>query len=298
MEESVYSIAQGIKYEAERNTDCKIAVGIGPVVERPGEISRSFYNADAIVVRQAALGLSRIADERSLSGEDLFDQTGLLHLETDPLVARLKYASKKDVDAIIKGYRELLGEKADENQMLEYYIFGDIIVAASKIIEELKGDIKQIIPFSLNQQEVKEILDSREMFYEKIRALFNAVIEFRDSRTEGRYRSVILKAKEYIDLNYRGQDISLHTVASYVGISPNHLSAVFSQETGENFIEYLTRVRIERAKHLLSSTGMKSADIAYETGFSDPHYFSFIFKKNVGLSPREYRSGKKYEELS
>jgi two-component system response regulator YesN len=179
--------------------------------------------------------------------------------------------------------------------MLDYYIFGDIIVAASKIIEELKGDIKQIIPFSLNQYEIKEILNSREMFYEKIRALFNAVIEFRDSRTEGRYRSVILKAKEYIDLNYRDQDISLHTVASHVGISPNHLSTVFSQETGENFIEYLTRVRIERAKHLLSATGMKSADIAYETGFSDPHYFSFIFKKNAGLSPREYRSGKKEE---
>jgi two-component system response regulator YesN len=82
-------------------------------------------------------------------------------------------------------------------------------------------------------------------------------------------------------------------VASYVGISPNHLSTVFSQETGENFIEYLTRVRIERAKNLLSATSMKSADIAFETGFNDPHYFSFIFKKNTGLSPREYRNGKK-----
>jgi two-component system response regulator YesN len=293
MEESVYSIAQGIKYEVERNTECKIAVGIGPAVERPGEISRSFYNADAVIVRQAALGLSRIADERSFSGEENFDETGLLNIEADPLAARLKYASKKDVDSIVNGYRELLGERADESQMLEYYIFGDIIVAASKIVEDLKGDIKQIIPFSLNQHEIKEILNSREVFYEKICALFNAVIEFRDSKTKGRYRSVILKAREYIERSYGDQDISLHTVAAHVGISPNHLSTVFSQETGENFIEYLTRVRIERAKHLLSTTGMKSADIAYETGFSDPHYFSFIFKKNAGLSPREYRSGKK-----
>jgi two-component system response regulator YesN len=173
--------------------------------------------------------------------------------------------------------------------MLEYYVFGDIIVAASKIVEELKGDIKQIIPFSLNQYEIKEIINSREIFYEKIRSLFNAVIEFRDSQTEGRYRSVILKARKYIDLNYKDQDISLHTVASYVGISPNHLSTVFSQETGENFIEYLTRVRLERAKQLLVSTTMKSADIAWEAGFSDPHYFSFIFKKHTGLSPREWK---------
>jgi two-component system response regulator YesN len=291
LEELIYSVAQAIKYEVERNTECRIAVGIGPVVERPGEVSRSFYHADAIVVRQTALGLSQIADERNREGN--FDQTGLLNLEADPLVARLKYASGKDVDSIIRSYADILGEKSGENQMLEYYIFGDIIVGASKIVEELGGDIKQIIPFSLQQNEIKEIISSREIFYEKIRALLYAVIEFRESRSGGRYQSVILKAKDYIERNYKDQDISLHTVASHVGISPNHLSTVFAQETGENFIEYLTRIRIERAKNLLAATTMKSADIAYETGFNDPHYFSFIFKKNTGLSPREYRSGKK-----
>jgi two-component system response regulator YesN len=289
MEESVYSIAQGIKYEVERNTEYKIAVGIGPVVERPGEISRSFYHADTLIARQAALGLARIAEERNVAGEGNFDQTGLLNIEADPLVARLKYASGKDVDSLIAGYADLLGEKSGEDQMLEYYIFGDIIVGASKIIEELGGDIKQIIPFSLQQHEIREIISSREMFYEKIRALFYAVIEFRESRTEGRYQSVILKTKDYIARNYGDQDVSLHTVASHVGISPNHLSTVFSQETGENFIEYLTKVRIERAKHLLSATNMKNADIAFETGFSDPHYFSFLFKKHTGLSPREWK---------
>jgi two-component system response regulator YesN len=115
-------------------------------------------------------------------------------------------------------------------------------------------------------------------------------MEFRDSHTDGRYRSVILKAREYIDQNFGDPEISLHKIASHVGISPNHLSTVFSRETGENFIEYLTGVRLERAKHLLENTGVKSADIACETGFSDPHYFSFIFKIHTGLSPREYRA--------
>jgi two-component system response regulator YesN len=289
MEESVYSIAQGIKHEVERNTECKIAVGIGPAVERPGEASRSFHSAEAIAARQEALGLSRIADEQSVAGEGSFDPTGLLTIEVDPLVARLKYASVKDVDSIIKDYADILGEKSGEDQMLEYYILGDIIMGASKIIEELGGDIKQIIPFSLQRNAIREIINSRDIFYEKIRSLLYAVIEFRESRTKGRYRSVILKAKDYIERNYGDQDISLHRVASHVGISPNHFSAVFSQETGENFIEYLTRVRIDRAKRLLSATGMKSADIAFETGFSDPHYFSFIFKKNTGMSPREWK---------
>lgn len=294
IEESVYSIAQAIKYEAERNTECKIAVGIGPLVERLREINKSYFRAEQIINYQGRFGLSQISGSTDLPIEKQpFDQTTLLDIDSDILWAKFRYASRKDIDSIIQEYTKLLGDVPGESEMLEYYIFGEILVAASKIIEELNGDIKEIIPFSLDQYEIKKIINSREVFYEKLKALFNAVIEFRDSRTGGRYQSVILKAKEYIDRHYATQDISLHTVASYVGISPNHLSTVFSQERGENFIEYLTRVRIDKAKQLLENTAMKNADIADETGFNDPHYFSFIFKKNTGLSPREYRISKK-----
>ncbi|MDR1105247.1 MAG: response regulator [Treponema sp.] len=294
IEESVYSIAQAIKYEVERNTACKIAVGIGPSAERLGEINKSYFRAEQIVNYQRGLGLSQISDGTGLPVEkQAFDQPSVLNIDGDMLWAKFRYASRKDIDSIIQEYTKLLGNVPGESEMLEYYIFGEALIAASKIIEELHGDMAEIIPFSLDQHEIKKIINSREVFYEKLKALFIAVVEFRDSRIAGRYQSVVLKAKEYIDRHYASQDISLHTVASYVGISPNHLSTVFSQERGENFIEYLTRVRIEKAKQLLENTAMKNADIAYEAGFGDPHYFSFIFKKNTGLSPREYRIAKK-----
>jgi len=82
-------------------------------------------------------------------------------------------------------------------------------------------------------------------------------------------------------------------VASIVHESPNHFSTIFSQETGETFIEYLTGVRINKSKELLLTTALRSADIAYEVGFGDSHYFSFIFKKHTGISPREFRTGNK-----
>ena len=72
--------------------------------------------------------------------------------------------------------------------------------------------------------------------------------------------------------------------------SPNHFSTVFSQESGETFIEYLTWTRITRAKQLLASTSLRSSEVAYEVGYNDPHYFSFLFKKNTGKSPREFRT--------
>ena len=97
-------------------------------------------------------------------------------------------------------------------------------------------------------------------------------------------------AKEFIRENYADSGISLHMVAAEVGFSPNHFSTVFSQETGQTFVEYLTAVRIEAAKHLLTKGNSRMSDIAFDVGYQDSHYFSYLFKKHVGVSPREYRS--------
>ena len=62
---------------------------------------------------------------------------------------------------------------------------------------------------------------------------------------------------------------------------------------GVTFTEYLTGVRMQRARELLADTSMRTADVAYAVGYNDPHYFSYLFKKNTGLSPREYRKDEK-----
>ncbi|GHV85158.1 AraC family transcriptional regulator [Spirochaetia bacterium] len=287
-EESVYAIAQAFKYEAERNTDCKIMVGIGPGAERIGEVARSYSAALKITKYGMTNGLFQIADSTLLpEGNDLFDPAGLLDINGDMFLTRLRYAGKKDVNAIVQEYTKSLENNFGE--IPAYFIFGEIIVAAARIVEDLGGDLRTVAPFSLEKEEVRRLVGSRDIFIETIKALLSAVIEYRDSHAGGRYQSVIVKAREYINRNFAEGDISLYSTASHVGISPNHLSTVFAQETGEHFIDYLTRIRLEKAKQLLKNTAMKSADIAGETGFNDPHYFSYIFKKNVGLSPREYR---------
>ena len=101
----------------------------------------------------------------------------------------------------------------------------------------------------------------------------------------GKYGDTILKAKKYIEENYADQNTTLTTVADAVAMSPNHFSTIFSHECKTTFIEYLTNVRIENAKRLMKETDMKGYDIAYECGFSDPHYFSYIFKKIRGFRP-------------
>ena len=228
-------------------------------------------------------------DKAQPDENNIFDPAAFLNIDVDMLFTKLKYAAKKDINSIVQEYISMLGNNWSETPILVYFLFGEIIVSVSKIIEALGGDTKEIIPFSLNRENIQKLIISPAEFSEKAALILSAMIEFRESNTKGRYQSVIVKAREYIDNNFANSDISLFSTAAYVGISPNHLSTVFVQETGENYVEYLTRVRIEKAKQLLKSTAMKSADIAPEVGFNDPHYFSHLFKKTTGLSPKEYR---------
>ena len=95
-------------------------------------------------------------------------------------------------------------------------------------------------------------------------------------------------AKSYIRDNYK-KDISLDEVSREVDISPYYFSKLFKQETGGNFIEYLTEVRLRNARELLKDSGLSIKEICAESGYSDPNYFSRIFKKYEGVTPSEFR---------
>ena len=77
-------------------------------------------------------------------------------------------------------------------------------------------------------------------------------------------------------------------MCKYLSISPSYFSAVFKKETGETFVEVLTKKRMEVAKNLLKYTSLRNYEIAERVGFSDSHYFSQTFKKFVGKTPKEY----------
>jgi two-component system response regulator YesN len=119
--------------------------------------------------------------------------------------------------------------------------------------------------------------------------LVNAMT-FRDSQTSSQHTKVIHQAKDYIDQHYMEPDLSLYEIASLVNLSSSHFSMVFSQETCQTFKEYLTTTRINKAKEMLRTTSLNSNDISYQVGFNDPHYFSYVFKKNTGISPTEFRA--------
>ena len=128
--------------------------------------------------------------------------------------------------------------------------------------------------------------------YDKLRKWFNDKLTEAchdvKSRKENRSNGIIDRAKEYIMHNYK-KDISLDDVSREVDISPYYFSKLFKEATGDTFIEYLTNIRIDKAKELLDNTDLSMKEICSQVGYQNPNYFSRIFKKNVGVTPTEYK---------
>lgn len=127
-----------------------------------------------------------------------------------------------------------------------------------------------------------------------IRETAHALLMQRVNRVAGvdaalaRGRDLIHQAKAFIDTHFH-DDLHLETVANRVHLSPYYFSKLFKERVGLTFIDYLTQVRIERAKQLLLTSARSVKEICFEVGYHDPNYFSRVFKKATGLTPTEFR---------
>ena len=99
------------------------------------------------------------------------------------------------------------------------------------------------------------------------------------------------RAKSFIGENYADSSLSVEVLCSYLHLSPTYFSTLFKREVGMSFIAYLTEVRMERAAQLLRETEEKTYLIAEQTGYTDPNYFSYVFKRRFGVSPSQFRAG-------
>lgn len=122
--------------------------------------------------------------------------------------------------------------------------------------------------------------------YQRFEYLINSV---QTSRLEIR-SDAVNSAIRYMEEHYM-EEITLEEIARYIGISPQHFSKIFKEETGINYIEWLTNLRLDIAKRLLAEGKKTVKEVCYVVGYNDPNYFSRIFRKIVGTSPTEFARG-------
>ena len=202
----------------------------------------------------------------------------------------LENAAAQEVSGFVDGYIGSLTDALSSGPFCQYLMLS-VRFCATEFVQKL-GAAPQDFLGSLSCLDMvgqNVTLDDLKRYLSDV--LLRA-IEIRDRAAGNQYRSLLKEAVDYINANFQSDEISLNRVAQEVNISANYLSAVFSQEMHTTFVEYLTAKRMEKARNLLRTSELRSGEIALAVGYKDPHYFSFLFKKTQGCTPRDYRAGK------
>ena len=300
---------ESIRKLMKDHMDMLYFMAIGKIVERIRDVNISYADASRKFAERYMLEESAIfdgtekKDKKSGKADPVIeekaatDKIDLNSIDAGKISQKtilhfLKNGTIAEVDDFTEEYFSSIGYEVMESMMLRQYVLVEALLSAAafmktvgvegKELEEILGDTKDPTGYASSVDSAREY----------IQKLLNTILEYRNKLSDQKYIEIIDKAKEYIQNNYQNEDMSLQSVALEVNVSSNHFSAIFRKETGETFIDYLTEVRMEKARTLLVCTAMKTSEIGFQVGYRDPHYFSYIFKKTQGMSPKEYRKAK------
>ena len=207
----------------------------------------------------------------------------------DIIVDFLKKGSVGEIHDFVESYLYNINEAMNSTMFCNYVIL-NIRFAVLSYVENSGMDMETYLE-KIGRYAQNVHMQKDEVF-EYFVHMLHAAISMRDELNSSQSSKKLKRALEYIDEHYMDEDISLGSVACEMKVSANYLSSAFSQSMERTFTEYITEKRMDRAKKLLLETELTSAEIATEVGYKDAHYFSFVFKKTAGISPREYRSRK------
>ncbi len=261
-----------------------ISIGVSTIVPSFKHIRKAYSEADQAWRRRFFMGYGQVMFfENAAASTDEQLRTEAIPSGERELAFRdmLELKDEGRIHSFLDAFRaELAGVHASERTIRESYI-------------RLTEMINSCIPSALARQ-----LDTSGSPYEAVLTAEtwedvhrivtdHALRTVKDSRP-GDQSGYADMAAELIH-RYYSEEISLQSVAGQINVHPSYLSRVFKQEKGENFVAYLTRIRMERAKSYLESRSYKVYEIADKVGYHNYTYFSKLFKKVVGVTPEEYR---------
>jgi two-component system response regulator YesN len=204
------------------------------------------------------------------------------------LVNFLKTAGIDEIDSFVDEYYYKSKEQILKSLIYCSYFTIRTMVTCIKVIEELGGNSTQVLNEIDDMQSYIERISRPKIIRDELKKIFRTVILFRNEIVASS-TSVVSEAKQYIAENFKQSDLMLDNVARHAGISPSHFSYIFKQHEGIGFIKYLTNLRIEKAKEYLKTTNMTNAEIAEMVGYCNANYFSSVFHKKTGMTPKEFQ---------
>jgi len=280
-----------VKYD-----DVECFIGVGKEITRLSEFQKCYQNASKAFAYRFLLGESQVVYSSDMvdflitkDANIQLDTVDISKFDRKIIESFLKSGLKSDIHFFIEEYYYNMGESNMNSILFRQYIIVDMNFAVISFIENLGWLRENLTDYFDDFGNVSIFVGSIETTKKYMELSLEAALDLRDISSSNKYNLMIGKAKKYIMDHYGDGEISLNVVAADVNISPNHFSKIFSQEVGQTFVEYLTETRMTKAREMLRCSSMKTSEIGYEVGYKDPHYFSYLFKKLHGCTPKDYR---------
>lgn len=166
----------------------------------------------------------------------------------------------------------------------------ELVVMINKTFYELGIDAGQLYGDSMKTMNELHHYKTLDQFKDWLKNMCKQANDYIQEQRNGTAREYVEQAKHVIDQQYHNNELSLTFICQHLHLSTSYFSMIFKRETSMTFGDYLSKTRIEKAKDLLKNTDFKTSQIAEMTGYNESNYFSTAFKKQVGVSPTEYRS--------
>lgn len=266
-----------------RQTDCSFRIGIGSV-QPLQDLVNSYQEALEALVKST--GSVAHADDLPIGCE--YEESYPVDMEKQ-LFAAVENGELNRALATAEDFFQWMMDNHADNPMdirlkvLEFILYAERIAYENGGMTYAFNTRKDYLPAVMGTENMSDV---EKWFIGKINDACQNVLR----KSSEKSTSLVELAKEYINNNY-SKDISLDDVSRQVNISPYYFSKIFKEDMGEGFVEYLTKIRMEKAKELLTTTEYSMKEICAMVGYADPNYFSRSFKKNVGVTPTEYKEG-------
>lgn len=291
--ENIEQICQ--KYE----TDLDWYAAIGNPVERFSLLAECYRKLNHIFSYRFFEPTNHILSEDMTAGMTAAGEEGALETvdtsKINPELIRsfLLNGQQNEVEEFVANFVSGISQ-ALKSKLFWDYLLLNVRFTTLSYVESL-GITQEEFLQDINLDYARKMEISVENMQKYMEEVLAGAIRFRDKENVNQSKKTLKKALAYIEENYMRENLSLNEIADSLEVSPNYFSAMFSQEMQMTFVEYVTGKRMEKAKKLLVETDMRTSEIALAAGYKNPHYFSFVFKKTQGCTPREYRGGKEEE---
>ncbi|CAM4324235.1 response regulator [Paenibacillus tarimensis] len=288
LEAEVGALAEHARNSVAKYLKLSVTVGIGGLCESPCLLSDSFREAAAALEYRFLMGRGAIISIGDLEFGRRSGRTG--GQWEARLIAAVKSGKLMQVTDVISQWAEEQGHTGTQVSACMQGLY-KILVALMNWVNEAGFDEQSVLgndPFG-QIRKLQTLDEAGEWLAQTCRLVMNHVMEKRSCVHTGQ----IAAALAYIEERYTDPAFSLQELCGHLYLSVSYFSSLFKQATGETFVERLTRLRIGKAKELLEFSALKTYEIAGKVGYNDPQYFSVLFKRHTGETPKAFRASRR-----